>query len=160
METIVEVLLWLYVLDLSLVLGAGLYEARIEVPRWLARGGGTWHWDRAAAVRADVGLRFWVYASTFPLTLLTLGSALVLAGTPPPVRLVWAGSVAVVVLERVATFGYFIPTMIRLTRAAPRPDDAAVARRWVRCNHARHVANLVAWVLAVQAFAAWARTGG
>src|SRR5690606_2359682 len=138
METIVEDLLWLYLLELSLALGAGLCEARIEVARGLARRGGSWHWERAAAVAADVGLRFWVYASTFPLTLLTLGGALVLAGTPPPVRLVWAGSVAVVVLERVATFGYFIPTMIRLTRGAPRPDDAAVARRWVRCNHARH----------------------
>ena len=30
-----KVLLWLFVLNLGIAFGAGLYEARIVIPRWL-----------------------------------------------------------------------------------------------------------------------------
>lgn len=158
---IIEALLWLYLLDLALVLGAGVYEARIQVPTWFGpSAAGEPQWNRDAARRADVGLRFWVYVSTVPLTLLTLGSAIALWWTPEPIRLVWAGSVAVIVVERVATFGYFIPTMIRLTTGGADPQDTTEARRWVRRNHVRHGANVLAWGLALQSFGLWWRYGG
>jgi hypothetical protein len=34
-EYVTKVLLWLVVINLGIVFGAGLYEARIEFPKWL-----------------------------------------------------------------------------------------------------------------------------
>jgi hypothetical protein len=42
MEYIPKLLLWLFVINLGIVLGAGLYEARIELPQWLVYSGEVW----------------------------------------------------------------------------------------------------------------------
>src|SRR5688572_27779276 len=96
METsITYVLLWLYVINLGIAFGAGLYESRITVPQWLSFvPGAGYRWNSAAAREANVGIRFWVYVTTVPLTLLTLGSLITLWGVPEPVRRWWLISVA------------------------------------------------------------------
>src|SRR5260370_33339575 len=69
------VILWLFVIDLGIACGAGLYETRISVPRWLTGSPETgYRWNRAAALEDNDGLRVWAYDSTMPLTLLTLAS--------------------------------------------------------------------------------------
>lgn len=72
-----KVLLWLFVINLGIAFGAGLYESRIVVPRWLTpapEDGFLWN---AEAVRQDnTGLRFWVYVTTIPLTVITLANLL------------------------------------------------------------------------------------
>lgn len=150
------VVLWLYILNLGIAFGAGLYESRIAVPQWLShtREGG-YRWNPAAAAEANVGLRFWAFVTTIPLTLLTLASLVLLWGTPEPARRWWMISVAAALLDRVLTFVYFIPTMIRLTGGDIRPESAAAAkaRQWVKLGYLRHAATLVAWLAALQAFA-------
>jgi hypothetical protein len=66
-----------------------------------------------------------------------------------------------VLLERVATFGYFIPTMVRLQRDEAVADPAVRARvsRWLMLNYIRNAAYLVAWVAAVLALHAPGRHG-
>src|SRR5262245_23676288 len=65
----IEVLLWLFVINLGIAFGAGLYESRIVVPQWLSFSRDTgYRWNAEAARKADVGLRFWVYVTTLPLT--------------------------------------------------------------------------------------------
>ncbi len=70
-----ETLLWLFVINLGVAFGAGLYEHRITVPRWitsLPESGAHWHAD---IVRSDdPGRRFWGMVTTVPLTLLTLAN--------------------------------------------------------------------------------------
>ena len=74
----IEVLLWLFVINLGIAFGAGLYESRIVVPQWLSFSRETgYRWNAEAARSADVGLRFWVYVTTLPLTLLTFASLIV-----------------------------------------------------------------------------------
>jgi hypothetical protein len=74
-KNIPKVLLWLFVINLGIVLGAGLYEARIEFPQWLVYSAESgYRWDAEAARHANTGLRFWVYVTTVPLTLLTLAN--------------------------------------------------------------------------------------
>jgi hypothetical protein len=64
---VTEALLWLFVIDLGLALGAGIYESRVVIPQWENTPPQTW---------LNTGLQFWVYVRTVPLTLLTLANLL------------------------------------------------------------------------------------
>lgn len=74
-STISKILLWLFVLNLGIAFGAGLYESRIEFPRWFSPSSdSSFQWNAEAARQANTGLNFWVYVTTVPLTLLTLAN--------------------------------------------------------------------------------------
>jgi hypothetical protein len=151
-----EILLWLVVINLGIAYGAGLYEARIVVPQWLSGSPRTgYRWNRAAALQADVGLKFWVYVTTVPLTILTVASLIVPWWVPDPVRSWWLGAALAALVDRVMTFGYFIPTMLQLMRsdALAESDAAAKALRWVKMGYVRHAATLIAWLAALRTFA-------
>lgn len=140
------VVLWLFIVDLGVVFGAGLYEARIAVPRWLGPNG----WDAAAARSDDVGRRFWGLTATGPLTLLTLGN-LYGAWTAPPTLAPWWWTAALAALvDRCITFGYFIPAMIGLLDATDSPATRRRALIWARCNYARLAFVGIAWLAALQ----------
>ena len=64
------ILLWLFVINLGIAFGAGLYEHRIVVSRWLnvSPESGT-HWNAAVVRQDDTGRRFWAFVTTVPLTL-------------------------------------------------------------------------------------------
>lgn len=148
-----EVVLWLFVVNLGIAFGAGLYEARIAVPQWLRfEPGAGYRWDAAAARRANVGIQFWAYVTTGPLTLLTLASLGVAWWTNGAVRHWWLAAAAIAATERVMTFGYFVPTMIGLMRADLAEDRAvATALSWVNRGYLRQGAILAAWLAALKA---------
>jgi hypothetical protein len=149
-----RILLWLFVINLGLALGAGLYESRITVPHWIGRGADDeLHWNAEAARRDNTGFRFWVFVTTVPLTLLTFGNLAAAWSAAPPVRAWWLGAVGAALLDRVMTFSYFIPTMFWLMQAADSPPAAAAASWWSSLNHVRHVLLLGAWLAALRAFA-------
>jgi hypothetical protein len=140
-----EILLWLFVINLGTVFGAGLYEASVVIPRWQNTPPQTW---------PNIGLEFWVYVTTVPLTLLTLAN-LVAAWQEgqEPRRFWWLGAVSITVAERSATFSYFIPTMIRLmeTEEMPEEEVKAILSRWLRLDYGRNVLTLVGWLAALKA---------
>jgi hypothetical protein len=155
-ELLIRLVLWLFVIDLGIAFGAGLYESRVMVPQWLtfsAESG--YRWDPAAAREANSGLRFWAYVTTVPLTLLTLASIVAVFQVQGGARGFWLCAILAVLVDRSMTFAYFIPTMLRLTREETLPQSEAVATalRWVRLGQVRHGATLVAWLAALQAFA-------
>jgi hypothetical protein len=150
-----DIILWLFVINLGVAFGAGVYETRISVPRWLTGSPETgYRWNRAAAVEDDVGLRFWSYVSTMPLTLLTLVSLITSWRATGPLHCWWLVAALAALLDRAMTFGYFIPTMIALMRSdGPSESDAGrKALRWVRLGYLRHAATLIAWLAALKAF--------
>ncbi len=158
-----EALLWLFVINLGIAFGAGLYESRIAVPQWLSSSQpGSYRWNAEAARNADVGVRFWVYVTTVPLTLLTFASLLVAWWAPDVVRNWWLGAATAALIDRVMTFGYFIPTMIGLMRSEPADGAAATAKalQWVRLGYFRHAATLAAWLAALMAFYLMGQHGG
>lgn len=52
-------ILWLFVIFSGLAAGAGLYEMRINVPRWFPRHDGVVAFDAEAMGADDAGRRFW-----------------------------------------------------------------------------------------------------
>jgi anthrone oxygenase-like protein len=154
---ITEFILWLFLLNLGVAFGAGVYEARVVLPQWTRPAAGPgFHWNAELARRTDPGLTFWAFVTTGPLTILTLASLLMAWRTPGPRGAWWFTAAVIVLLERVATFGYFIPTMVRLQGDAPPPEPVVRARvsRWLALNYVRNAAYLAAWVAAMLALRA------
>ncbi len=69
-----DVILWLFVIFCGLAAGAGLYEMRINVPRWFPRRGGVVvvdaeatpamaaQWEQLNLIRALLTLVGWLFA--------------------------------------------------------------------------------------------------
>ncbi len=152
--TVSTTLLWLFVINLGIAFGAGLYEHRIVVPQWISSSPASGsHWNADAARRDDTGRRFWAFVTTLPLTLLTLGNLFVASWASSPERWWWLAAGLAALADRALTFSYFIPTMVGLMRAADSPSSVAAATRWWNLNYVRHAIVLVAWLAALQAFA-------
>lgn len=154
-STLGKVLLWLFVMNLGIALGAGLYESRVAVPRWLGSSPGSGlRWNAEAARQDNTGLRFWVFATTVPLTLLTLAN-LAAAWLSPAgsLRGWWLGAAAVALADRVFTFSYFIPTMFGLMdpRSISGTQAVSTAVQWAGLDYLRHAIVLAAWVAALKA---------
>jgi hypothetical protein len=148
-----QIVLWLFVLNLGIAFGAGCYETRVTVPQWFQPANlGTPQWNPRAARAANVGLRFWAYVTTGPLTLLTFASLLLVSNAPFEARGAWWLAIAATLLDRVMTFAYFVPTMIALTRDdTQNAMQTARASRWVNLGSIRLTATLVAWIAALVA---------
>lgn len=150
-----KVLLLLFVLNLGIAFGAGLYEARIEFPQWLSYSvEAGYSWNAEAARQANTGIRFWVYVTTVPLTLLTLANLVAGWRTHGAIRGWWLGAALTALADRVFTFSYFVPTMVKLMNEETLSQSQAVsmALQWGNLNHLRHLIVLVAWLLALKAF--------
>jgi hypothetical protein len=149
--SVATVLLWLFVVNLGIALGAGLYEHRIVIPQWITQDGGATHWRPEAARRDDTGLKFWAYVTTGPLTVLTLANLVVAWQAVGLSRAWWIGAAVVILAERLLTFSYFIPTMVGLMNAADSAASVAVANRWSSVNYLRHALVLGGWLAALRA---------
>jgi hypothetical protein len=100
--------------------------------------------------------------TTVPLTLLTFASLGAAWWTPDVVRNWWLAAAAAALVDRVMTFTYFIPTMIKLMRGDAFEQSEAVAKalEWVRLGYIRHMATLAAWLAALKALSLMGKIGG
>ena len=147
-------LLWMFVVNLGIAFGAGLYEHRIVVPLWLSSSdNGATHWHADVVRRDDTGRRFWAFVTTLPLTIIAFANLFAAWGAPSAVRGWWLATAVAVLFDRVFTFTYFIPTMVGLLRSPDSPAAAAAAARWSNLNYARHAIALTAWLAALKTFA-------
>jgi hypothetical protein len=154
--TSAHLVLWLFVINLGIAFGAGVYEHRIVVARWTASvSGGCVGWDPDAARQDDPGRRFWGFVTTVPLTILTLANLFVAWRAPEGIRGWWLAAATAALADRLFTFAYFIPAMVALMAASASPESAAAAARWSTLNYLRHAIVLAAWLASMKAFAAW-----
>lgn len=153
MELLPEILLWLFIINLGIAFGAGLYEARIILPQWFIKSSEGYRVDAAAMNRTDVGRKFWGFVSTGPLTLLTIANLIVSWQSDIPGQDWWLAASLIILMERIGTFSFFIPTAIRLARAeALSAESAAVlVRLWVRMNYIRNAVTFIGWLCALKA---------
>jgi hypothetical protein len=152
-ETTSAIALWLFVVNLGIAFGAGVYEHRIVVSRWLSgspQAGVSWNAE--AARRDDTGRRFWAFVTTVPLTLLTLANLVAASQAQGAVRVWWLVAALAAVADRAFTFSYFIPTMIGLLRTVNSTASVAAATRWWNLNYLRHAIVLIAWLASLRTF--------
>lgn len=139
-----EILLWLFIVNLGVVFGAGLYELRIVLPLWFTS-------PPQSIGSPDSGVKFWAFVSTGPLTALSIANLVIALQAPEPRHDWWLISAIVILVERLMTFVYFIPTIIRLQRStAPAAEVLAGAVQWKRMNYLRTVLTLVSWLAALK----------
>lgn len=153
-STFSEILLWLFVIDLGIASGAGLYEHRIILPQWFSGSLKTGlRVDREAMRTTDTGRRFWAYVTTVPLTLLALASMVIARHAQGAVRPWWLTAAVLVLLERIATFSFFIPRALTLMRDETLSDarTATMASLWMRLNWIRLAFGLAGWLAALKA---------
>jgi hypothetical protein len=149
-----EILLWLFVINLGIAFGAGLYEQRIILPQWFSRSSESSFRVNAAAMRGnDTGRRFWAFVTTVPLTLLTLANLVVAWKSQGQRHEWWLGAAVITLVERISTFSYFIPTALRLMRAEALPlaKVEAMASQWMGLNRVRAALALMGWLAALKA---------
>lgn len=143
MQTLAPALIWLLVIFLGITVGAGLYEARVVVPVWSTTPPETW---------INTGTAFWALVSTGPLTLIVLVSLIAVWWFDGPARAWWLGALGIVLVERIVTFTYFIPTMIWLQQqGGMSPEVSSTLATWSFINHGRHVLTISAWLLSLKA---------
>ena len=140
-----EIVLWLFIINLGIALGAGLYESRVIVPLWSSS-------PPESLNQPEVGLRFWVWVTTGPLTLLTVLNLIAALLGDGARRHWWLVAAVIILIERIATFSYFVPTMMRLQKGNIRANAAASTfARWSTHNYLRHAATLAGLLAALRA---------
>ena len=151
-----RILLWLFVVGLGIAAGAGLYETKTQMPRWVrsARANGL---PSQVASSANTGVQFWLYTTALPLTLLTLASFFAIRFVDPETRKWWLIAAWASLGSQILTLAYFIPTLLQLS-GGQETNARAVAFQWAQVNWFRHALSFVAWLSALQAFACFART--
>lgn len=150
-----KILLWLFVIALGVALGAGVYESRVAFPQWLIHfPDGSVSWDAVSAEQANSGLQFWVYVTTIPLTLITIANLVAAWFSRIALRKWWLVAAVLVLVERIFTFAYFIPTMYSLIYDRTMEQSVAVATavQWGQLNYVRHALILLAWLTALRVF--------
>jgi hypothetical protein len=110
------------------------------------------HWSAEAARRDDTGQRFWAYVTTGPLTVLTLANLAIAWKTSGPERIWWVVAALTVLMERILTFSYFIPTMVGLMKAPDSTTSVVTATRWMNLGYLRHALMFGGWMGALKAF--------
>jgi hypothetical protein len=137
-----EVVLWLFVINLGIAFGAGIYEARVVIPQWANIPPREW---------PNTGLMFWVYVTTVPLTLLTLASLIAAWSSQGPMRVWYLAAALIVIVERLGTFSYFIPTMVKMMGADGGIGVKETLSQWLTLNHGRHMLTFAGWLTALKA---------
>ncbi len=153
-----RILLWLFVIDLGIAFGAGIYELKVEAPRWVrsTRGSGL---DGREARAVNSGMRFWTWVTTIPLTVLTVASfaAVRYAHLDHETKRWWTIAALAAAGERLVAFAWSIPTLMEFT-AGTDPNARATAFRWAQLNWMRQILLLAAWLAALRAFACFSRS--
>ena len=142
-----EILLWLFVMNISITFGAGIYEARIIVSEW-ANSPSTYWWP-------DTGQKFWLYVTTVPLTILCIANLVAAWLFHGVGGNWWLISSIIILIERVFTFSYFIPKGLKLqqgTESISKPQLKKMVTQWKHLNYIRQIITLMAWILALIAF--------
>ena len=155
-QRLARVVLWLFVIDLGIAFGAGLYESRVEAPRWVRSTKASGFDGREARV-VNSGMKFWMWVTTIPLTVLTVASFVALRYTDHETRKFWTIAAFAAAGDRLLAFAYSIPTLLQLS-AGLDPNARATAFQWAQLNWLRQVLLLAAWLAALRAFACFARS--
>jgi hypothetical protein len=153
-QNIPDILLWLFVINLGIALGAGLYETRIILPQWFIKSPEIGFQVNGKAMNeTDTGRKFWGMVTTIPLTLLTIANLVVALQSNGQRHNWWLAGSLIILVERIGTFAFFIPTAIKLMRAETLSQSKVTSSvsTWIQLNYVRNGLTLLGWILALRA---------
>lgn len=153
MHNIPEILLWLFIINLGIAFGAGLYETIIVLPQWFLKSSGPGFLLNSKAMNeTDVGRKFWGMVTTIPLTLLTISNNIFAFQSLGERHDWWLAASLIILIERVGTFSFFIPTAIKLMSVEDvvSTKTTKMISVWVRMNYIRNGLTLIGWLLALK----------
>ena len=154
MHYISEFLLWLFIINLGTSFGAGIYETKMILPMWFIKSPKIGYRVNISAMKElDSGRRFWAWVNTLPLTLLTLANLITSLQISGERYHWWLAASLVVLIERIGTFSYFIPTAIKLTNSEnlPQKKTSSLISSWLLLNYFRNILILIGWIMALLA---------
>jgi hypothetical protein len=154
-----QVSLSLFILFLSLGMGGGLYETLVVYPNWKTNPTPQGFAKRLKeSGQALAGRRFWPLIS--PMTALLALLNLFLAWQETHLlRAVWLTAAIAVIVKSIATYAYFVPTMIRkLAKAAEMsPEELTkTVKLWTALSPLRLFMEFFGWIAAL---CAWSLLG-
>jgi len=150
--TTTQILLSLFIINLGTVFGAGLYEIRIVLPLWFNKsvdGNFMVNFDNVKNI--DTGRKFWGFVATIPLTLLTIANIVFAFQSQAPIHNWWITASLIVLIERVATFTFFIPTAIKLQQGEKLLAEkiSRMVIWWIRLNYFRNAITVTALIISI-----------
>lgn len=155
-----QIFLWLFVIFLSVSMGAGIYETLVVWPATFgAPPQSVWilsdFWRDHPSLRPNAGLGFWIFLTpiTGLLALVNLIFALRSSGRYRSLLLV--ASVPTVVIIAI-TFIYFVPTLgviwTSQRTGLSGEEVAAKVNMWLILNSVRAVILAISWLFLLRAF--------
>ena len=150
-----QIALSLFIFFLSLGLGGGLYETLAVYPN-LRNDPTPQNFSKKLKDSGQLlaGRRFWpvVSPTTMLLAILNLFVAWHAEGL---LRSVWLAAAIATILKSIASYAYFVPTMIgKLAKAeAMKPEELTrTVRTWTALSPLRLIPELFAWICATWAW--------
>ena len=152
--TFSEIMLLLFVMNLGVALGAGIYETFVVLPLWFQKTPQGYRVDVQAMQKIDTGRKFWGFVTTIPLTLLTIVNLFIAWHSTGPNDDFYLAALLITLAERIATFAFFIPIAIKLQKSESLASSktSRLISRWKTLNYGRLFLTLVGWLAALFAF--------
>jgi hypothetical protein len=148
------VVLALMLFFVQLGIGGGLYETLVMYPRWkhdVTPASLLQKLDAAGQLRANRW--FWPVVS-MGAALLSIVNLIVAWRSTGDVRAPWLTAAAIIFLNRLVTFSYFAPTMMRKFEHPEKIDAAALRKSvaaWTMLSPLRTCAEIAAWCFGIWA---------
>jgi len=149
-----EILLFCSVLNTGIAFGAGLYETKMVLPLWFNKSAnGNYDVNFGNMQTIDSGRRFWAFVTTIPLTLLMIANLVFAFQSQSPLHNWWVAATLIILMERVGTFTFFIPTAIKLQKGESLQTEkiSRLITWWLRLNYVRNAFTLAALLVFLKA---------
>ncbi len=155
-----QIFLWLFVIFLSVSIGAGIYETLVVWPAdFGAPPQSIWtlsdFWREHANLRPNSGLRFWIFLTPVTGLLALINVIFALRSSGRYRSWLLLASVPTVIVIAI-TFIYFVPTLgviwTSQRTGLSGEEVAAKVHMWVALNWLRTVIMTIAWLFLLRAF--------
>lgn len=124
---------------LGIAIGGGLYEALAVYPGWRQATPATLTDKLRASGQSAASRKFWPFISP-TLLLLSIWNFVLALHASGELKLLWVSAGAGIVAKSIASYAYFVPTMMRKfegARIQSAPELTKAVRRWTALSPLR-----------------------
>jgi hypothetical protein len=142
-----DVLLSLLIFFTGLGIGGGLYETLVVYPRWKKHPTPATLSQKLEDSGQNAALKFWPLVS--PISALLSVINMIAAWRSVGSETVWFSAALIIFLKSLATYLYFVPTMMRKFKRAETMDAETLKKSvtlWTSLSPLRIVVEAVAWI--------------